>query len=395
MPEQTQGSNLPAFDLFKESLFLGLGGVLGPLRPDRLSPAQKIVFGILGLWAPMAILAAVQGSAFVPSQPQSFLKDPAMYARFLLVFPLIFVSQKKISAMLRLVSDHFLKAQIVKAEEREKYIGNIDAVMRLRYSPVVDWLILAVVTASSAIAIRMIVPGLPATWRTLGPESRRQLTWAGWWLYVVSDPILAFVLLRFVYRIGLWWRLLWQTSHLDLQLDAAHPDSVGGIGFLGLTLRSFKEAGFAVSALLAGGLADIVLATGARVTTFKFEIAMMVIAVTALFAGPLMFFHDLLRRTKYRGYIEYGELWQRQRRQFAEKWMRSSPERPELLNIHDFSEATDLSEILERVQQIQLMPFRQAQILPLIISVVAPFALVALLEFPVAEVMKVLLKMVF
>jgi len=69
------------------------------------------------------------------------------------------------------------------------------------------------------------------------------------------------VFYRFLYRIGIWWVFLWKTSRLDLRLDATHPDGAGGLGFLGLTLRTFKEAAFAISTSFAGGLASMVLLT--------------------------------------------------------------------------------------------------------------------------------------
>ena len=393
MSDQADHSSPPAFELFGDGSFLGLERVLGSLRPDGLNVRQKIVLSILATWVPMLILATVQGMAVGPTRQESFLLDQAMHARFLLAIPLLFYSQKKITMKLRSVVEHFLNAKLVREAEKERFLHNITLAMRSRHSPLVDWLLLLLAYIYSITVLLLVVPGLSTSWRTLGVEGHRRLSLAGWWFIAVSEPIFAFVLFRFVYRIGLWWRFLWQTSRLDLQLDAAHPDGAGGLGFLGLTLRTAQDAAFAISASFAGGLANIVLATGARVTGFKYEILVLVMAIVGLFASPLAFFYGLLAKTKHQGALGYWVLWQAQLRQFDQKWMRRSAENLDMLSVADFSEATDLSSILDRVQQSRLMPFRQKQILPLIFAALLPFVAVLALEIPVEDILKQLLKM--
>jgi hypothetical protein len=168
------------------------------------------------------------------------------------------------------------------------------------------------------------------------------------------------VFYRFLYRIGLWWLFVWKSSRLDLQLDAAHPDGAGGLGFMGLTLRTFKEAAFAISTSLAGGLATMILLTNTRVSDYKYEIAASIFISTFVFCGPLLFFNRLLAKAKQAGTLNYWVLWQTQQRQFERKWMRGSIEDAEMLSVADFSEATDLSSILERVQQTKLSRYGSA-----------------------------------
>jgi len=239
----------------------------------------------------------------------------------------------------------------------------------------------------------LVVPRLSASWRMLGPQGHRGLSLAGWWFIAVSEPIFAFVLFRLLFRIGLWWRFLWRTSRLDLQMDASHPDGAGGLGFLGLTLRTAQESAFAISASYAGGLANIVLASGARVTSFKFEILFLLIGIVGLFAGPLTFFYRLLARTKHQGALEYWAIWQAQLRQSNSKWKRGSLETMDMLSVADFSEVTDLSSILERVQQVRLVPFRRTQLSPLAVAALLPFVAVLALEIPIEEILKQLLRM--
>jgi hypothetical protein len=203
------------------------------------------------------------------------------------------------------------------------------------------------------------------------------------------------VFYRFLYRVALWWSFLWKTSRLDLQLDAAHPDGSGGLGFLGLSLRAFREAAFAISASFAGGLANIVLLMGTRVSSYMSEILALVIISMGIFAGPLFFFYRLLVGMKIRDTLEYWVLWQGQLRQFEKNWMRNFAEFPDMLSVADFSEATDLSQILERVQQTRHVPMTTRQIQPLLIAAVLPFVVVMTLEYPVDEMIRQISKIAF
>jgi hypothetical protein len=194
---------------------------------------------------------------------------------------------------------------------------------------------------------------------------------------------------------ALWWILLWKTSRLDLQLDGAHPDRAGGIGFLGMTLDNFKEVAFAVSTSFAGGLANIVLLSGGEVSRHKFEIIALIAVCMGLFAGPLFFFYGQLVRTRFRDTLRYWTLWQGQKRQFHGKWMRDSAEYPDMLGVQDFSEATDLSQILERVREMRIVPFRRVQVWPLLLAAALPFLAVMTLDVPIEEMIKRLAKIAF
>jgi hypothetical protein len=53
----------------------------------------------------------------------------------------------------------------------------------------------------------------------------------GWFVYV-SLPVYQFMLFRWLFRIFVWSRFLWQVSRLDLHLVPTHPDRADGLGFV-------------------------------------------------------------------------------------------------------------------------------------------------------------------
>ena len=54
------------------------------------------------------------------------------------------------------------------------------------------------------------------------------LTLAGYWYAFVSIPFFQFILLRWYMRLGVWFRLLWQVSRLNLHLSAAYQIELAG-----------------------------------------------------------------------------------------------------------------------------------------------------------------------
>ena len=381
------------FQLFEGGYFFGLTSLLRRLHTHPLSNWLKFACLLSIGWLPLLVLSALQHMAIGRGRADSFLLDISFHIRFLIALPMILLLPAKIAGKLETLVNHFLSAKLVSDSERQRFLNNIGSVMSLRNSRIANTTIVLVVYVTAALLQHFVLPDVSPSWRTLGGEGRQHLSLAGWWFLWISEPVYELVFYRFLYRVGLWWVFLWKTSKLDLQLDAAHPDGFGGLGFLGLSLRTFKEAAFAISTAFAGALATVVLLTHAKVSSYKYEIGAVVLMTTTVFTGPLLFFYGALVRTKSRDVLRYWALWQAQHRQFRQKWLNGPPEHADMLSVPDFSEATDLSQILERVGQVKLVPFGRKQIQPLIIAALMPFLAVLLLEFPFEEILKQVLKM--
>jgi len=226
----------------------------------------------------------------------------------------------------------------------------------------------------------------------VGEEGHRHLSVAGWWFALVSQPIYVFFVFRFVYRLGLWWRFLWLTSRLDLELNAAHPDEAGGLAFLGLALPPFAVPTFAIASAVAGALADMVLWGGASVVSAKYLIIALAVILTGAFVGPLFFFVGGLARVKRQGMLHYGTLSERQLREFEEKWL-SGRTKKSTLEVPDFSAVIDLSSTTAATHHMKPRPFDRAQIVPIILAALLPFLPVLALQMPIKEIIMQLAKL--
>ena len=229
---------------------------------------------------------------------------------------------------------------------------------------------------------RPLQPPSHATWRTLGSAGHGSLSWAEWYFAGVSQPIYVFIVMHFLYRVCLWWRALWMISRLDLQLRGAHSDEAGGLMFLGYSLPPCRLPAFALAAGLAGGLANLVLATGVSVLNFKYVIIAMSLLITGLFAGPLVFFNPQLRRAKFRASLSHDRTLLEQLRQFEQKWIGQSRD-TNLLEVPDFSAVIDLSSTVDTVHEMSRFPIRGHALVELIVATLLPFLPVLALQIPI------------
>jgi len=360
----------------------------------RLGNRQKAAITVTITYVPLVVLGALQGLALGATRAESVILDPAMFARFLVALPILILTSSTCQSVVNEVARHFQEAGLVKETDQQRYAAIVTSANRLRNSRAAIWICFGLACAYSAFFAFLVLPGMSMSWRTLGTEGHRSLSLAGWWFVTVSQPIYLLVLLHFLYHVALWWQFLWRTSRFNLQLHAVHPDGAGGLGFLGLTLFTFRMPAFAISASFAGGLATLVLVNGARVSDFRYEIAAVVLFVVGLFAYPLTsFFYRELSRARQRGVLDYWKLNEAQMRQFEKKWIVSESKLGDMLGVPDFSEVIDLSSILGNAKQMNLRPFQRNGIVSLVVAVALPFLPVLALEFPVLDILKAILKM--
>ncbi len=244
-------------------------------------------------------------------------------------------------------------------------------------------------------AFSVPVAEMADSWRVVGTAGHHSLSLAGWWLAAVCEPLYEIAMLQLLYRLALWWRFLWKTSRLDLQLNAAHPDGAGGLAFLGEVLPAFRLPVFAIAASSAGALGNLILWKGASFSNFQYAIGAFAVAMVALIAGPLVFFMGQLGDAKQRAMFICGALAGRQLRAFEEKWLGASPPAPgEMLQTPDFSAVGDFNLTVTAIQKMNTLPFWPKQLLPLVVAALLPFLPVLAIEIPLKEVLLQVLSLV-
>jgi hypothetical protein len=379
------------------SIVLG-GPLYQALRRVHLSDSalglvhRRIVAAILILWAPLVVLTALQGGLIGPGE-RSFLRDVGFQLRFLVVVPLLILAEMVVHWRMRPIVDEFRSRGLVRPAQAVRFEAAIGEAARWRNSAWAEGALLAIVYGIGLLFTRRRYLALGAGGWYADPAG---LSLAGLWLIFVSLPLMQFLLLRWYFRLFIWARFLWRMSRLDLDLDVAHPDKAGGLGFLGESLTAFVPLAIAHGLLVAGMVADRILFTGARLTDFKWEICGGAVFMLLLFAGPLTVFSLKLARVKRAGLRRYGALGQTYVREFRAKWLEAAtpPDEP-LVGSGDIQSLADLGNSFSSAEQMRLAPLRLSSTIYFIAAFLAPIAPLLLTVMPAEKLLAQLIGLVF
>jgi hypothetical protein len=219
---------------------------------------------------------------------------------------------------------------------------------------------------------------------------------AGLWFLYISLPFFQFIMIRWVFRLILWLRFLWQVSRLDLQLIPTHPDLCGGLGFLSNTVYGFVPLLLALGVLFSGNVANWIFYEGGKLLDFKLEILAVVAIGILQVCGPLLVFAPSLSRARRKGLAEYGTLAQHYVREFDQKWVRGGASEGEpLIGSADIQSLADLNNSFDVIRSMRLVPFSKETIFQLAIITLIPFLPLTLTMFSFEELIDRLLKSVF
>jgi hypothetical protein len=353
-----------------------------PTTPRRFT---KVLLLILATWVPLLLLSFLSGHAWGHSVKEPLLLDPVIYTRFLFVVPLLELAQVVVETSLGIQMRQFLKSGLVPAEEQPDFLEAQATVIRLRGSVVAE-VIIAVLSLALCVTARVIVsPGRDSsTWERLG----NTITPAGWWYILVSLPILAFLLFRWVWIFLLWAWFLFRVSRLDLELTPTHPDRSGGLGFLGWGLASFSLILMAVSAVLSGSLAREIIHRGSSLDSLKYHVIVFVVLAIVIVQTPLLAFAGKQARCRFEGLLEFGTLIWRHDRAFDEKWVKALETKHESpLGSADVSSLADIGLVYEHVERMQIMPFDKKAVVVLLLAALIPMIPLVGTAIPLVEIL--------
>jgi hypothetical protein len=377
------------------SLVLG-GPLFQLLRRTRLSDdalalvKRRILVIPLFAWLPLLVLSALGGQLLGGEAAVPFLMDVDVHVKFLVVIPLLIVAELVVHLRMRPLVTQFLEQDLIPESARAQFDAAIASGHRLRNSVLAEVLLIAFVYGVGVLILwRHYAVLNTTTWYATPSAGGSTLSFAGIWYGFVSVPILQFLLVRWVFRLFVWARILWQVSRLDLNLVPTHPDRAGGLGFLSNALFAFIPLAAAFGAMLAGSLAARIFYSGAKLPEFKMQIAAAVIALVVIFVGPLLVFAPRIAQTKRRGLLEYGAVAQRYVREFDAKWLRGgAPAGEPLVGSADIQSLADLANSFEVIRTMRMAPVAMQDILRLAVSALVPIAPLLLTVMPLEELLK-------
>jgi hypothetical protein len=357
---------------------------------------REVLAITLWAWLPLLLLSIIDGHAVGKGVKIPFLHDIEANVRFLIALPVLLVAEVVVHRRISPLVRRFLDRRIIAPEDFSRFNTAVKSAQRGRDLLAVEGLLLLLVYTIGLWIWRGQIALGDSTWYARVEPGHLHLTLAGYWYVFVSIPFFQFILLRWYLRLGIWFRLLWRISRLNLRLCAAHPDRAGGIGFLGGSSFAFGPLLFAQGVLLSGVIASRVVYEGHNLLSFKTEAIAFVAFFILVILGPLVMFSPKLERARGKGSAKYGLLASRYVFAFEEKWMRDgSPQTSGLLGTPDIQSMADMGNMFSSVRRMRLVPFSSKDITFLAAVSAAPLVPLLLTMFSAAQVLKFLVKIVF
>jgi len=284
-----------------------------------------------------------------------------LHTRFLIAIPILLWAEGFVDSRVQSAVGSFTSRGLVKPADVPHFQSIVADAERLHHSVRMAVTIVAIAFGISGLGgLVGYVPRLTAG-TTAGTTV--QTTALEWWVAFLSLPLFRIVLLQWVWRWAVWAILMARTSLLDLDLEPAHPDLAGGLGFLEQAAISFLSLQVASGAVIAGRLA-------VKLQPVWGEIAGFTVITVAMVLGPLALFSPKLFRAKRRGELSYGELASRHSQLFGQRWF--GPAAPEPLGDPSFSSLCDLGTSYGSICRMRPLPIGRLSLILLLVVCLAP-----------------------
>jgi hypothetical protein len=345
-------------------------------------------------WLPFLALSAFEGHV-IDGHSLSFLRDIESHIRLLVALPALIFAELIVHQRITPVVKRFLERGVITPEETPKYYAAIDAALRARNSVWPELTLVVFVYTAGHWIWRHGLALDAATWFEVPDATGMRLMLAGYWYAFVSIPLFQFVLLRWYFRLAIWFQFLWRVSKLNLRLLPTHPDRAGGIGFLGRSSYAFSLILFAQGAMLAGLIASRILYHGESLKAYKMSLAALIVVLILVILGPLTMFTPHLSRAKDRGLNEFGTLATEYATDFDAKWFHGGAKGEAVLGTADIQSLSDLANSYATVKAMRQVPFDLRDAAQLAAATAVPALPLFLTIMPLEELVTQLIKIIF
>jgi len=214
-------------------------------------------------------------------------------------------------------------------------------------------------------------------------------------LDLVSLPFLQFLIFRWLWRLGLWSRLLMRVARLDLVLIPTHPDRAGGLGYLGEAHTVLGVFLVPVSAVMASRALQSVQSGAASLASLKGPLVGWAVLALVITLGPLMVFVPKLLAARRQGLDDYGALAIEYTQGFDKKWVRQGrPSETDLLGASDIQSLADLSNSFAIIDAMRITPPNLRNAASLLAAALLPILPLLAAVVPVEVILKQIAQLV-
>jgi hypothetical protein len=383
----TEDTKFPELALFGGPL-QRLGVRLGLARGETGSFRLGLALG-LPAWGGLVLLAFLKGLG----PPMFSLPAILAHVRILLVIPLFFACESFAGPVIAEFARNLRDSRMVHEDQWPDLASIIRRVRRLSGGWPAGVLFFLVAFGEPWVAPLIGLPVGMVNWTSILTRAGHDVTAVNAWYLKICLPLFRFLIMRWLWRLGLWWYFLWRLKKLKLYLAPTHSDGAGGLGFLAVVQEHFLPLALAISAAFSAAFAEGILLGTLTFESLYSLIPGVLILVAGLFIGPLLLFSRKLWDCRVTGLDEYMAMATRYVLAFDRKWVRDPNATGESqLGTGDLQSLADLTNSLNVVRGIQMVPGGMRLLLWMAGCVLVPMMPLVLLKYPIDQVARVLIR---
>lgn len=316
--------------------------------------------------------------------------EAGFHARFLVTVPLLLAAETWLGYRIAAISTSFVPRRMLDGAAAASWTGLARRIERVGAASITE---LAIAVAVWGIALLDALRSRPSPllkWLAPAAIGGAGEPLAQWWYVVVSQPVLLFLLARWLWRWLLWSAALVGLLWMHPRLNAKHPDRAGGTAFLTITLDAYQLVALAVGAAFAGTWADAIVKTGAEAATLAPMLVGYVAGALVIGFAAFLPFTPLLIHSRRRDTARYAVFAAQYLQAFDDKYL-SSRSRDAVLGSSDIQSLSDLHNSYVIAADMRMTVFSPRDVSRVLAMAVLPTLILMIAIVPANEIAKRLL----
>lgn len=289
---------------------------LGLAPANGLGIGRRALFFALFTWLPIVIWAALESRLLDRASGEPLLAHYGIHVRCLVAIPLLILAEGMALRVCRTVVSQFIKNGLIIESQQDRFAKILAESAQLR-DATLPWVIIFSLTLLWLVGAPQDLHTHELSWATVSGG----LGFGGWWFLYVVRPVFTILLLSWLWRILLLFVLFRRIVQLDLALVPAHPDGMGGLGFLQKLPKAFLLVTLAMSAVLASRWIHDSLFHQISLDSLKLPLLSFVILWSIAVLAPLLVFAPKMISTRKKAMRDYSALLARHGRLVHKRWI--------------------------------------------------------------------------
>jgi len=370
--------------------FYELQRQLGLLREDAFRAGSRALLFVGLAWGVPLILSLVAGDAYGAPADKPYLFELGAWARFFIAVGLFMLMERQVEERLRKHLQQFARAPLLAPDSFQAAAEAVTRALKRRDGRLAEAACLIMAILGTVVFYFRVIDGETSSWVVQVSSDGNSLTLAGWWCVVVSNPLFLFLLLRWLWRLFVWSRLLRELASLELRLVATHPDGHGGLAFIGQYPNAYTTFVFGVSCVLGAAVAQEFLDGSLTTTTFGYVVGAWLLIVLTVLAYPLLAFRKPLAMLKEQTLLFCSSQATRHHRAAERELLDRNISAAGDAEPAAAAEIPDPSKMFEAARKLSVFLVDRTALLPVSAAAILPLIAAGATQLPIKELFKVM-----